>query len=618
MNLSKATKRAILSIVAMLVLVAGILQSSGTASAAGVVEKTISCAGGSVTFSYTTQASITNLSSKPAWLSVSSKLNSATSVTYTISASANPNCGSRSFDLYFSGTGETYRITQYGLGHSYTVYEKTPATCTSYGHECFKCSRCNSRTQGNQLPMADHSYKIKRVEPTYTSTGYEKKYCTVCGKEAYNKTLAKLKVSVVFEKNNGEGFETKSMEAGKAYSYWPSVGRSGYIFKGWQTSSGKKVVQTDKVPAQSSITLYAQWEKISLKFSKCSPGNNASKDYKSGSVSLSVTCNTDWNYHFVGSASSSKKITRPDWVEQESAKNGTITFKYKQNDTGRDRTLYLCVYTGKKTDNPASDRIKIWYKLTQKARSDVHYNSVLFISEFIPEVSYNKNDVNKYVEGKYSVSSSKVDTKTFEVKNKDTFKSVWSKMPDKQDVVVINTHGEPDRFITSNANNPTKPVEILSTSDVNSLASKEIKIIILLGCNTGHADYTTNMATEFRKKFNCTVIAPDGTDVYNHQVNSNNYWYTAASTMEWNRWCINAGSSRILSEYDSEAEYYPWDWFHSYGWLVYSKDGKIKKYSQKSNISGTSITDKDLDERRLTVYEMLNRYNNNKIYDLSK
>ena len=214
MNLSKATKRAILSIVAMLVLVAGILQSSGTASAAGVVEKTISCAGGSVTFSYTTQASITNLSSKPAWLSVSSKMNSATSVTYTITASANPNCGSRSFDLYFNGTGETYRIIQYGLGHSTA-----------------------SRT----------------VNPTYTAAGYTESYCQRCGTVFSRTTIDKLKCKVIFDPCNGESTTYKMLETQKAIGNLPvkSGTWAGHTFLGWYTakSGGTKVYNTTTVPA---------------------------------------------------------------------------------------------------------------------------------------------------------------------------------------------------------------------------------------------------------------------------------------------------------------------------------------------------------------------------------
>ena len=261
MNLSKVAKRAFLSITAAFALVLCLTLGAGTAHAAVVVDKTISAAGGSITFSYTTQASITNLSSKPAWLSVSSRMNSASSVTYTITASANPNCNSRSFDLCFSGTNETYRITQYGLGHNYSVYEKTNPTCTSYGHECFKCSRCESRTQGNQLPILPHTYSTKRVEPTASSTGYEKKYCTVCGYVAYNNTLYK----VTYSANGGSDAPVAQTKIyGKDLTLSSSEPkRTGYKFKGWGTTAKATSVAYAKgatYKSNSNITLYAIWE----------------------------------------------------------------------------------------------------------------------------------------------------------------------------------------------------------------------------------------------------------------------------------------------------------------------------------------------------------------------
>ena len=262
MNLSKVAKRAFLSITAVFALVLCLTLGAGTAHAAVVVDKTISAAGGSITFSYTTQASITNLSSKPAWLSVSSRMNSASSVTYTITASANPNCNSRSFDLCFSGTNETYRITQYGLGHNYSVYEKTNPTCTSYGHECFKCSRCESRTQGNQLPMVAHnSNGYQKQVATYTADGFERTYCTVCKKEMSRTKLPRLKVHVVFDPQNGSSSTSKDQYASDKITGFPSVSRTGYTLKGWytKTSGGTQYTSSSTVPAQSTLTLYAQW-----------------------------------------------------------------------------------------------------------------------------------------------------------------------------------------------------------------------------------------------------------------------------------------------------------------------------------------------------------------------
>ena len=285
MNLSKATKRAFLSIVAVIAIVFGMSFNSGTVDAAVVVEKTISSSGGSVTFTYSTQASITNLSSKPAWLSVSSKLTSSNSVTYTVTASANPNCNARSFDLTFAGTGETYRITQYGLGHSYTVYEKTAATCTSYGHECFKCSRCNSRTQGNQLPMVAHnSDGYQKQVATYTADGFERTYCTVCKKEMSRTKLPRLKVHVVFNPQNGSSSTSKDQYASDKVTGFPSVSRTGYTLKGWytKTSGGTQYTSSSTVPAQSTLTLYAQWSPKTIVVTLDSNGGDAVVPYQMG------------------------------------------------------------------------------------------------------------------------------------------------------------------------------------------------------------------------------------------------------------------------------------------------------------------------------------------------
>ncbi len=260
MNLSRAAKRALLSIFAVVALVVGLSFSSNTVNAA--VEKTINSKGGSISFTYTTRASITNLKNMPSWLSVSSRLNSSSSVTYTITALENPNCGSRYFNLTFSGTNETYRITQYGKGHSYTVYEKTDPTCSSYGHECFKCARCESRTAGNSIPPLGHAYTIEKKPATYMATGYEKTYCKVCGYVKKTTMIAKLKCKVTFDPCNGEPATSKMMETQKPIGNLPVKSWAGHTFLGWYTEKigGSTVTSDTTVPAKATYTIYGHWK----------------------------------------------------------------------------------------------------------------------------------------------------------------------------------------------------------------------------------------------------------------------------------------------------------------------------------------------------------------------
>ena len=72
-----------------------------------------------------------------------------------------------------------------------------------------------------------------------------------------------------------------------------------------------------------------------------------------------------------------------------------------------------------------------------------------------------------------------------------------------KDIVIINCHGNPTAFSGANKFN---------LSQISSLNYKNIKCLILLGCNNGHYDYLwKNMAYELSKKISGCVIASDGT-----------------------------------------------------------------------------------------------------------
>jgi len=78
-------------------------------------------------------------------------------------------------------------------------------------------------------------------------------------------TVVKPDYTVTFNANGGTcSISSMSVQAGKTLSGFPDVTRKGYNFLGWytQTSGGTQVTLSTKI--QSSMTLYAQWEKIDL------------------------------------------------------------------------------------------------------------------------------------------------------------------------------------------------------------------------------------------------------------------------------------------------------------------------------------------------------------------
>ena len=79
------------------------------------------------------------------------------------------------------------------------------------------------------------------------------------------------------------------------------------------------------------------------------------------------------------------------------------------------------------------------------------------------------------------------------------FSNKWNTLKN-QDVVVILSHG------TYNS------LDHLSSSNIQKLKKINCKLLIILGCNCGHYDYTNlNIAYEFSKKITGVTIASDGT-----------------------------------------------------------------------------------------------------------
>ncbi|MBR5658519.1 MAG: hypothetical protein IKX10_03890 [Lachnospiraceae bacterium] len=151
-------------------------------------------------------------------------------------------------------------------------------------------------------------------------------------------------------------------------------------------------------------------------------------------------------------------------------------------------------------------------------------SSILYIEEFKNENASLTTDINNYTKASLG-KSVKSTVSTYRVSNSpnEKFIDVWNRMPDDQFIVVINTHGYPDKLLPDGPKtmqqaiywmlNPPNP--LFDVKDINKLKYKKISYIVLLGCNTGHASMATkNLARAFSDRFNTTVIAPDGTDSF--------------------------------------------------------------------------------------------------------
>ncbi len=82
----------------------------------------------------------------------------------------------------------------------------------------------------------------------------------------------------------------------------------------------------------------------------------------------------------------------------------------------------------------------------------------------------------------------------------------------------MNTHANPS--VLGNGTGDGKDSDQLTISEIGSLDWQSIPVLILLGCNAGHYDYTySNVAYAFSKRISGVVVASDGT-VYPGLLNS--------------------------------------------------------------------------------------------------
>ena len=176
----------------------------------------------------------------------------------------NPTCTAKGYDVYKCKNCTYTEKKNYkdAKGHTYKVVRDVEPTCTKLGHEYNQCTVCSYKTDGASIPMIEHTWKVEKKAATYTTEGYEKKYCSVCKKEEYNKKIAKLETTVNFL-DGGKVVSTKKVTYGSTFGNLPTPTRSGDCqFLGWfqGTNGGIEVKSSDTVKETSgTVTLYAHW-----------------------------------------------------------------------------------------------------------------------------------------------------------------------------------------------------------------------------------------------------------------------------------------------------------------------------------------------------------------------
>ena len=151
-------------------------------------------------------------------------------------------------------------------------------------------------------------------------------------------------------------------------------------------------------------------------------------------------------------------------------------------------------------------------EIAEAAKKTKYYGSVFFSAEFYGEAPRNVSNIWSYIKNTRGTSTEPV-IAAYEIDAAGWFTKYWNEMPYKQDVVVINLHGDYKGLYSHSLFEYLRRGTglIVDTNSVKQLAYKEIKYIVLLGCDTGNYNTrASNIARAFADKFNTTVIAPDG------------------------------------------------------------------------------------------------------------
>ena len=123
------------------------------------------------------------------------------------------------------------------------------------------------------------------------------------------------------------------------------------------------------------------------------------------------------------------------------------------------------------------------------------------------------NTMNRERSLRYYLSSrvKKLTVYRYQASDATSFREAWNKMPKDQAVVMIDCHANPNLLAPG-------MIDAYQIGQ-NKLADKNIKVIILIGCNAGHREHydpndgkqwKQNIAEAFAKKFKCVVYAADG------------------------------------------------------------------------------------------------------------
>lgn len=207
---------------------------------------------------------------------------------------------------------------------------------------------------------------------------------------------------------------------------------------------------------------------------------------------------------------------------------------------------------------------------------------IITLTDWIDE-SYNiADDFEDY----YGEDDIEVSSFVFPTDNMSNLEIHWNSLSAKH-YVVINTHGEPMSLLNSSGGN--KDEDILTISEIDNLSFKNIRVLILLGCNAGHYDYKwTNVAYAFSKRISGCVIASDGT-VYsggwNHNENSSiNTSFSSIDDDEYLKWFWKQNSSFIgVPRPNNGWSVYKYGRMTSTGYLFNGKLGTVLKINTLVN-----------------------------------
>ena len=163
-------------------------------------------------------------------------------------------------------------VTRSTCKHTDTeVRNKKAATCTKDGYTGDTyCNNCGEKiSTGKSIKALGHTWGAWKVtkKATTTATGVETRVCSVCGTKQ-TRVIAKIpvyKITYVLNKGTNNKYNPAKRVAEKTVTL-KNPTRKGYVFKGWyQDSKFKNKITSIKKGSKKNYTVYAKWEKISVK-----------------------------------------------------------------------------------------------------------------------------------------------------------------------------------------------------------------------------------------------------------------------------------------------------------------------------------------------------------------